>query len=335
MRFLSRSAASRLPMPALLVTAVLVSPTAPAAAAADSFPDHPITIVVPYSAGGGVDTLVRIISPLLAQKLGQAVLIENRAGVSGMVGAAVAARAKPDGYTLLAGNTTTNVTNLFVYKQLPYDPRKDFIPLAMVSRGPCVLVVPPDSKFNSVQDVIQGLKAAPPDTLTYGTSGNGSFQHMSAVLFSSLTQTHMRQIAYKGSPNVLTDVIGKRLDMAFEVIPVAEPLIKAGKVKALAVTSKTAIPALPGVKPVADLGLPNFEMVAWKGIFAPAGTPEPVARKLGEALSAVIQLPEIRQRIENLGEIADGRGNAEFGQAVQADIAYWGPILHNAGVQPE
>ncbi|ALM84078.1 tripartite tricarboxylate transporter substrate binding protein [Bordetella sp. N] len=308
---------------------------ASATCAAASYPDHAITIVVPYSAGGGVDTLLRVISPLLSQKLGQPVVIENRPGVSGMVGAAMVARAKPDGYTLLAGNTTTNVSNLFVYKELPYDPRKDFTPLAMVSRGPCVLVVPPDSKFNSVQDVINELKQAPPDSLTYGTSGNGSFQHMSAVLFSTMTQTQMRQIAYKGSPNVLTDVIGKRLDMAFEVIPVAEPLIKAGKIKALAVTSRTAIPALPGVKPIAELGLPEFEMVAWKGIFAPAGTPDAVTRKLGAALAEVIRTPEISKRIESLGEIADGRANAEFGQAVQADIAYWGPILAKAGVKPE
>jgi tripartite-type tricarboxylate transporter receptor subunit TctC len=315
--------------------AILAALCAAPAAAADNYPDHAVTIVVPYTPGGGVDTVVRILQPLLSQRLGQPVLIENRPGVSGMVGSAAVARAKPDGYTLLAGNTTTNVSNLFVYKQLPYDPRKDFTPIVMVDRGPCVLVVPPDSRFNSVQDIINTLRSQPPDTLTYGTSGNGSFHHMSAALFMHMTHTHMRQIAYKGSPNVMTDLMGKRLDMAFEVIPVAEPLIKSGRLKALAVTSKTEMAALPGVKPVADLGLPGFEMVAWNGIFAPAGTPDAVAERLGRELSAIVQRPDIRQRLEALGVIADGRRNAAFGEVVQSDIAYWGPILHDAGVVPE
>jgi tripartite-type tricarboxylate transporter receptor subunit TctC len=307
---------------------------AAAAVAQSDYPSRPITIVVPYTAGGGVDTVTRIIAPLLSKRLNQTVLIENRAGVSGMVGSQMVARAKPDGYTLLAGNTTTNVSNLFVYKTLPYDPRKDFEPVAMLDSGPCVLVVPADSKFNSVQDIIAEAKAHP-DALTYGTSGNGSFHHMSASLFMSMTQTSMRQIAYKGSPNVMTDLMGKRIDMAFEVIPVAEPLIKGGKLKALAVTSKKEMAALPGVKPVADLGLPGFEMVAWKGIFAPAGTPDAITQRLGKEISEIMHMPEIQKRLETLGVDADGRHNAEFGAVVQHDIAYWGPILHNAGVVPE
>jgi tripartite-type tricarboxylate transporter receptor subunit TctC len=318
-----------------LVWAILSTLFAVSAAAAEDYPNRPVTIVVPYTAGGGVDTVTRILQPLLSQRLRQPVLIENRPGVSGMVGSQMVARAKPDGYTLLAGNTTTNVSNLFVYKKLPYDPRKDFTPIVMVDRGPCVLVVPPDSRFNSVLDIIKELKSQPPDTLTYGTSGNGSFHHMSASLFMSMTHTHMRQIAYKGSPNVMTDLMGKRLDMAFEVIPVAEPLIKAGRLKALAVTSKTEMAALPGVRPVADLGLPDFEMVAWKGIFAPAGTPAPIAERLGRELSAIVRMPDVRKRLEALGVIADGRRNEEFGKVVQTDIAYWGPILHDAGVVPE
>jgi tripartite-type tricarboxylate transporter receptor subunit TctC len=316
-----------------LAAALCVLPAAAAIAQSD-YPSRPITIVVPYTAGGGVDTVTRIIAPLLAKRLNQTVLIENRAGVSGMVGSQMVSRAKPDGYTLLAGNTTTNVSNLFVYKTLPYDPRKDFEPVAMLDSGPCVLVVPADSKFNSVQDIIAEAKAHP-DALTYGTSGNGSFHHMSASLFMSMTHTSMRQIAYKGSPNVMTDLMGKRIDLAFEVIPVAEPLIKGGKLKALAVTSKKEMAALPGVKPVADLGLPGFEMVAWKGIFAPAGTPDAVTQRLGKEISEIMHMPEIQKRLETLGVDADGRHNAEFGAVVQHDIAYWGPILHNAGVVPE
>jgi tripartite-type tricarboxylate transporter receptor subunit TctC len=316
------------------ILAALCALPASSAIAQSDYPTRPITIVVPYTAGGGVDTVTRIISPLLAKRLGQPILIENRAGVSGMVGSQMVARAKPDGYTLLAGNTTTNVSNLFVYKSLPYDPRKDFEAVTMLDSGPCVLVVPADSKFNSVQDIIAELKAHP-DTLTYGTSGNGSFHHMSASLFQSMTHTTMRQIAYKGSPNVMTDLMGKQIDMAFEVIPVAEPLIKSGRLKALAVTSKKEMAALPGVKPVADLGLPGFEMVAWKGIFAPAGTPDAITQRLGKEISEIVQLPDVKKRLEALGVDADGRRNAEFAKVVQSDIAYWGPILHDAGVVPE
>jgi tripartite-type tricarboxylate transporter receptor subunit TctC len=316
-----------------ILAVLCVLPNASVLAQSD-YPTRPVTIVVPYTAGGGVDTVTRIIAPLLAKRLGQAVLIDNRPGVSGMVGSQLVARAKPDGYTLLAGNTTTNVSNLFVYKTLPYDPRKDFEPITMVDSGPCVLVVAADSRFNSVQDIIAELKAHP-DALTYGTSGNGSFHHMSASLFQSMTHTKMRQIAYKGSPNVMTDLMGGRIDMAFEVIPVAEPLIKAGRLKALAVTSKHEMAALPGVRPVADLGIPGFEMVAWKGIFAPAGTPEAIAQKLGKEISEIVRMPEVSKRLEALGVNADGRHNADFGKVVQADIAYWGPILHGAGVVPE
>lgn len=317
----------------ILATALCLLPAAATMAQSD-YPSHPITIVVPYTAGGGVDTVTRIIAPLLAQRLNQTILIENRAGVSGIVGTAMVAHAKPDGYTLLAGNTTTNVSNLFVYKSLPYDPRKDFEPVAMLDEGPCVLVVPADSPFNSVQDIIAALKAQP-DALTYGTSGNGSFHHMSASLFQSMTHTSMRQIAYKGSPNVMTDLMGKRIDMAFEVIPVAEPLIKGGKLKALAVTSKKEMAALPGVKPVSDLGLPGFEMVAWKGIFAPAGTPAAITQRLGKELADIMRRPDIKKRLEALGVDADGRRNDEFAAVAQHDIAYWGPILHDAGVVPE
>lgn len=311
---------------ALYVASVHAEPAA--------YPSHAITIIVPYTAGGGVDRVVRIIAPLLSQRLGVSVVIENRAGVSGMVGAQAVARAEPNGYTLLAGNTTTNVSNLFVYKKLPYDPRNDFTPIAMVDRGPCVLVVPADSKFNSVKEIIAELKAHP-DSLTYGTSGNGSFHHMSASLFQSMTHTKMRQIAYKGSPNVMTDLIGKQIDMAFEVIPVAEPLIKSGRLKALAVTSKKEMAALPGVRPVADLGIPGFEMVAWKGIFAPAGMPDAIAQRLGKEISEIVQRPDVRKKLESMGVDADGRHNAEFGKVVQSDIVHWGPILHDAGVEPE
>jgi tripartite-type tricarboxylate transporter receptor subunit TctC len=319
-------------MTALACASVLTAASVEAAPAA--YPNHPVTIVVPYTAGGGVDTVIRIIAPLLSQRLGQAVLIENRAGVSGMVGSQMVSRATPDGYTLLAGNTTTNVSNLFVYKKLPYDPRKDFVPIVEIDRGPCVLVVPADSKFNSVKDIADYAKAHP-DALTYGTSGNGSFHHMSASLFMSLTHTKMRQIAYKGSPNVMTDLLGKQIDLAFEVIPVAAPLIKSHLLKALAVTSKEEMAALPGVRPVADLGIPGFEMVAWKGLFAPAGTPDAITQRVGKEVSEILQRPDIKARLESLGVIADGRHNADFDKVVKADIAYWGPILHDAGVVPE
>ncbi|WP_108646760.1 Bug family tripartite tricarboxylate transporter substrate binding protein [Polynucleobacter rarus] len=299
-----------------------------------SFPQKPITLIVPYTAGGGVDSIARLIVPLLSERLGQRVVIENKPGVSGMVGAQYVAKAAPDGYTLLAGNTTTNATNYYLTKSSGYHPIKDFVPLSLWDRGPTVLVVPANSRFQTVNDVIKELKNKP-GSLNYGTSGLGSAHHLSAEVFMHLTGTSMQHVPYKGGPGVMADLIGGQLDLAFEVVPVASPFIKSGRLRALGVSSKSEIPALPGVKPIADIAVPGYQMETWQGAFAPAGTPVEITEKLGKEFAAVVQTPQIQQKMQELGLIPDYRNNNEFKEFLQADFAMWGKLVKDANIKAE
>ena len=298
------------------------------------FPSKPIVLVVPYTAGGGVDTIARMIAPPLSKRLGQPIVIENKPGVSGIVGTQFVAHTKPNGYTLLAGNTTTNATNFLLTKNSGYDPIKDFVPVAMLDGGPTVLVVAAGSRFNSVQDIIKELKEKP-GSLNYGSSGTGSAHHLTAELFQSMTKTKMQHIPYKGSTNVDTDIIGGQLDLTFEVIPVALPFIKSKHLKALGVSSRVEMPALPGVKPIAELGIPGFEMSTWKGIFAPAGTPPDIAEYLGREISAVVKMPDIEKKMQDMGLIPDSRRNAEFADFQRQDIARWDKLFKQANIVAE
>jgi tripartite-type tricarboxylate transporter receptor subunit TctC len=304
------------------------------AAPADDYPNKPITIVVPYSAGGGVDTVVRLIAPPLSERLGKTIIIENRPGVSGMVGAQLASRAAPDGYTLLAGNLTTNVTNPFLVKNLSYRPAQDFIPVAELNSFPTVLVVPANSRFQSVQDVIAALKAAP-DSLAYGSAGVGSAQHLAAGLFQSATKTRMRHIPYKGSSNVITDLIGGQIDLAFEVSPVLAPFISSGRLRALGVTSKEPLASLPGVKPIAELGVPGFEMSYWNGLFVPTGTPPAIVQRLGTEVAAIMATEPMQKKMLEMNMVPGHTHNAAFAAQQEADTKKWGALIKEAGIEPD
>jgi tripartite-type tricarboxylate transporter receptor subunit TctC len=317
-----------------LLAACSVFAMGSAQAQAASYPTRAITLLVPYTAGGGVDVGARIIAQQLSERLGQPVIIDNRPGVSGMVGTQMASRAAPDGYTLLAGNMTTNVINGFMYKNLGYHPDKDFVPIALVNTFPTVLVVKAGSRFKSVGDVIAAAKADP-NGLSYGTAGNGSAQHLAATLFQSITKTSMRQIPYKGAPGIMTDLMGGSLDLAFDVVPIAQPLVNSKRLTGLGVSSRVPVASLPGVRPIADLGAPNYEMMFWNGIFAPAGTPPAIAERLGREIAAVIALPEVQKKLTDLGSIPGGQRNAAFGEIQHADFVKWGNLIREAGIQPD
>lgn len=315
-------------------TAVLATAAAPLSWAQDAWPSKPIKYIVPFSPGGVSDGVARLIAQHLTVRLGQPVVIENKAGVSGILGTQATARAPADGYTLMGGTITTHAVNPFFTKNLGYDPVKDFAPVNLVGMVSNALVVSAESRFNSVAQVIAELNARP-DSLTYGTAGSGTSQHLSGQLFQSITGTRLRQIVYKGGSQAMVDLVGGQIDMVFETVAAARPMIDAKRVRVLAVTSRNPLPSLPGVQPLAELGVPNFEMQSWQGVFAPAGTPQPVVDRLGREIAAIVATREVQEKLRNFGVEPDGRGPAPFAAFQRAEIAKWGKVIKDSGIQAE
>jgi tripartite-type tricarboxylate transporter receptor subunit TctC len=321
-------------MAALGATLAAVPTLAHAAGASAAWPTHSIRYIVPFSPGGVSDGVARLIAEQLTARLGQSVIVENKPGVSGIVGTKLAARAEPDGYTIVGGTITTHAVNPFFVKSLGYDPVKDFAPVALVGMVSNALVVRANSPYDSVQAVIDAARAKP-DTLTYGTAGPGTSQHLSGQLFQSISGTRLRQIVYKGGSQSMIDLLGGQIDMVFDTVAAERPMIDAGKVKVLGVTSAKPLDDLPQAKPLAELGLPGFEMQSWQGIFAPAGTPAPVVERLAREIAAAVAMPEVRAKLTMLGVAPDGRGPAEFAAFQRNEIEKWGNVIKNAGIQAD
>lgn len=301
---------------------------------AQAWPTKPVKYVVPFSPGGVSDGVARLIGQHLGERLGQPVVIENKPGVSGIVGTQAVARAPADGYTLMGGTITTHAVNPFFTRNLGYEPVKDFAPVALVGMVSNVLVVSASSRFNSVQQIVAELKAKP-DSLTYGTAGAGTSQHLSGQLFQSITGTQMRQIIYKGGSQAMVDLVGGQIDMVFETVAAARPMIDGKRVKVLGVTSRAALRSLPGVLPLAESGVAGFEMQSWQGVFAPVNTPKAVMDRLSKDIAAVIAMPEVQEKLRNLGVEPDGRTSDAFASFQRAEISKWGQVIKEAGIQPE
>ncbi|MET0186010.1 MAG: tripartite tricarboxylate transporter substrate binding protein [Achromobacter sp.] len=304
------------------------------AQAAPAWPTKPIRYIVPFSPGGVSDGVARLMAEQLSTRLGQSVIVENKPGVSGLVGTQQVARAEPDGYTVMGGTITTHAVNPFFIKSLGYDPVKDFVPVSLVGMVSNALVVRADSRFNTVQDVIDAARADP-DGLTYGSAGAGTSQHLSGELFQSISKTRMRQIIYKGGSQAMVDLIGGQIDVIFETVAAARPMIDAKRVKVLGVTSAKPLADLPGVKPLAEQGLPGFEMQSWQGIFAPAGTPAPIVAKMATEIAVVVKLPEVQAKLLQLGVQPDGRDSAAFATFQLAEIEKWRTVIKDAGIKSE
>ncbi|MGV2908418.1 Bug family tripartite tricarboxylate transporter substrate binding protein [Achromobacter sp. AGC25] len=312
----------------------LTASLAHAQGGAPAWPAKTIRYVVPFSPGGVSDGVARLMAEQLSARLGQSVIVENKPGVSGIVGTQLVARAEPDGYTLVGGTITTHAVNPFFIKSLGYDPVKDFTPVALVGMVSNALVVRADSPFNTVQQVIDAARAKP-DELTYGTAGAGTSQHLSGQLFQSISGTRLRQIVYKGGSQSMVDLIGGQIDMVFETVAAARPMIDSKRVKVLGVTSAAPLADLPGVKPLAELGLPGFQMQSWQGIFAPASTPAPVVDRLAREVAAIVASPDVRAKLMMLGVAPDGRGSAPFAQFQRSEIDKWGKVIKDAGIQAD
>ena len=315
---------------ALALTAAL--PSAYAQAQAPAWPSKPIKYVVPFSPGGVSDGVARLIAQHLGERLGQPVVIENKPGVSGIVGTQLVARSAPDGYTLMGGTITTHAVNPFFNKNLGYEPVQDFVPVNLVGMVSNVLVVPASSPFNSVAQVVAELKAKP-DSLTYGTAGAGTSQHLSGQLFQSITHTRMRQIIYKGGSQAMVDLIGGQIDMVFETVAAARPMIDGKRVKVLGVTSSHRLNDMKDVPTLAEAGVPGYEYIGWTGVAAPAATPAALVERLNREINRILLTAPLRERMLALGGEALPLSPEQFHQRAIDDAKRFGAIIKERGIR--
>jgi tripartite-type tricarboxylate transporter receptor subunit TctC len=324
------------PVPALLSAAscafalLLCAP----AHAQDKWPSRPITYVVPFAAGGTTDVLARVIGNKLGPALGTTVVVDNKPGAGGNIGSDFVAKAAPDGYTILGGTISSHAINVSLYPSIPYDPIKSFQPVTLIGTLPNVLVVNASSPYHTLKDVIGAAKAKP-GALTFGSSGNGTSQHLSGELFQSMTGAKMLHIPYKGSAPSMQALLGQQVDLVFENILAAVPLIQSGKVRALAVTSGTRASSLPDVPTLSEAGLPGYEIVSWQAVFAPAGTPQPVVQRLATEIGKIINDPEVKSRLAGLGVEPSGAGPAELGTLQKSEVAKWAKLIKASNIKVE
>ena len=296
-----------------------------------SWPSRGLRIVVPFAPGGSTDIFARLVGDRLAAALGQPVVIDNRPGAGGNIGADAVAKAPPDGYTLLMATTGVMAINNAMYKHLSYDAEKDLKPVIYIASITNVLIVPADSTLKSVGDVIAAAKAAP-GKLSFASSGSGSSTHMSAELFRLMTGTELLHIPYKGSGQAMPDVISGRVSMMFENMPGAVGHIKGGKVRVLAVTGLQRTPALPDAKTVAESGVSGYESLSWSGIAAPAATPPEVIARLNREINAILANPDMRQKLAEQGAEAVGGTPEAFGEHMSRERQKWSKVVRDAAI---
>ena len=299
-------------------------------AMAETYPNKPIRLIVPFPPGGPTDIVARPLAVLLGDRLKEQIIIENKGGAGGSIGADLVAKSAPDGYTLFMGTVGTNAINGSLYKQLPYDMTRDFTPIALVATAPVVIVVNSNDRIKTLAELIAEARAKP-DSIAYGTAGNGTPGHLTAALFESTVQIKLKHIPYKGSAPAVTDLIGSQIPLVFDPIQSVLPHITSGKLRALAVTSKVRSPLLPNVPTVAELGYPQFESTAWWALFAPAKLPEPITKKLRMDTDKVAQSAAFKERLGNLGV----QPNTDFKESLAnfqtSEIAKWARVVRDSG----
>lgn len=298
---------------------------------AETYPSKPITIVVPFPPGGSTDLLARQIGEKISGPLGQPVVVENRGGAGGTVGAFHVVQAAPDGYTLLMGVTGSNAISAALRSDLPYDPVKDFAPVSIVVSAPLALVVNAESKFKSVQDVIDYAKANP-DTFTHGSPGVGTSMHMAGELFGLKSGTKLVHVPYKGSAAALQDLLGGQIDGMFGDILVTSEHIKAGKLTALGVTSLKRHPMLPDTPTIAETALPGYQATSWQGVFAPAGTPDDVLQKLYGEIAKALETEDLKSFFAERGFVVEGQSPADSKAFIAAEVPKWKEVVQAAGI---
>ena len=299
---------------------------------AQTWPSKPIKYVVPFAPGGSTDILGRTISEKLSVALGQPVVVDNKPGAGGGLGADFVAKAAPDGYTIMGGTISTHAINASLYSNLPYDPVKDFVAVTLLARVPNMLVVNPDVPAKTVAELIALMKANP-GKYTFASAGNGTSQHLSGELFKSMAGVEMQHIPYKGSPPALQDVVGGQVTMTFDNITTAWPLAKAGKLRALAVTTAKRSPVAPDVPTLAESGLAGFEVGSWQGVFAPAGTPPEIVKRLNAEIVKILNMPDVKEKILALGAEPVGDTSEQFTAYVKTEVVKWSDVVKKSGAK--
>ena len=299
---------------------------------AQPYPTKPIKLVAPSTPGDAPDVIARLVADKLSTALGQQVVVENRPGAGGVVGSDYVAKAVPDGYTLIMGNAGSHGINAAVYSKLPYDIQRDFAPVSQVAVAPNVMVINPSVPASTVAEFIAYAKANP-GKLSYASGGNGSSAHMSMELFKSMSGIDIQHVPYKGSSPALTDVVSGQVVAFIGNMPPTVPLIKAGKLRAIAVTTKSRSALMPELPTITEAGLPGFETVAWFGVLAPAGTPPEVVNRLSAEIAKIAKSPEIREKLVAMGAEPVGSTPEEFKAVIDRDIAKWKPLAQKVGIK--
>lgn len=305
--------------------------TVPFVGAAE-YPARTIRIVVPFPAGGNADILARIVAQNMAASWKHTVIVDNRAGAAGIIGADMVAKSAPDGYTLLMGTTGTQTTNPAVYAKLPYNSLRDFAPVSNFAESPYMLVAHPSLPVRAVKDLV-ALAKGRPGQLHYASFGTGSSAHLVGEMFRGAARIDIVHVPYKGGPPALADLLGGHVEMMFNLLPAVGPLIKSGRLRGIAVAAPKRAPSVPGVATFAEAGFPNFEVGSWYGVLAPGGTPKEIVAKLSAEISRIVSLSEVRKRLAIEGADPIGNTPEQFADQIRKDLALWAKIAREARVR--
>ena len=302
--------------------------------AQDKYPSKPITWVCPYAAGGNADSRSRQVAKAMSVILGQPIIIDNKAGAGGNIGTEVIARGKPDGYTIGMGNFAPLAVNQALFKKLNFDPANDIVPIGLIEKGPLILMVRNDSPYKSVKDIVAAAKASP-GKLSYASGGIGGSHHLSGALLENAAGIDLIHAPYKSGAAGATDLMGGQVQMMFEQMYAAMPAIKGGRLRALAITSKTRSPLLPDLPTMAEQGYPAVEVQNWQGLVAPKGIPADLVKVLNAALNKALQDPEVKEKILSQGNEMGGGTPEQFAALIKAEAPRWGKVVRDAKIEPE
>jgi tripartite-type tricarboxylate transporter receptor subunit TctC len=302
--------------------------------AQDKYPSKPITLICPYSPGGNADQRSRQIGRFLSTALGQPVLVDNKAGAGGNIGTDAVAKAKADGYVIGMGNFAPLAVNPTMFDHLSFDPARDLTPICLIEKGPLILMVRPDSPYKSVKDVIAAAKAKP-GKVTFASGGLGGSHHLSGELFRQIAGIDLIHVPYKGGAPATTDLMGGQVEMMFEQMYAAAPSLRAGKLRALAITSKARSPLFPDVPTMQEAGVPGFEVQNWQGLIGPARLPAPIVKLLNETCDKALQDPAIRQQMLSQGNEIGGGTPEQFAAFIRSEAERWGKVVKAGHIKPE